>query len=210
MKLHYQDLPNAGFILMDKLEHKHLIPFERQYLNKRTKISIFYYALNIALFAYILFFLISVREAYSVGLRFSYFSSGLAFALALARLHEYIHVLAFKFVGAENTSYTANFRKFYFMALADKFVVNKKEFRIVALAPFSAISLALGLSLFFTSPLWSLAVLSAILAHTSVCSRDFGLLSYFDFHTSKEIVSYDDVAAKISYFYAREKPILYE
>jgi len=161
MKLEYQHLSEEGFVLTDKLEHQDLIPFVRQYLNKRTTFSFLYYGLNIILFAIILVFLISGRETYSLGLRFSYLSIGLAFALLLTPIHEYIHVLAYKSVGAKNTSYAANFKKFYFMALADKFVANKRDFRIVALAPFTVISLVLAILLFFTTPLWSLAVLSA-------------------------------------------------
>jgi len=207
MKLEYQHLSEEGFVLTDKLEHQDLIPFVRQYLNKRTTFSFLYYGLNIILFAIILVFLISGRETYSLGLRFSYLSIGLAFALLLTPIHEYIHVLAYKSVGAKNTSYAANFKKFYFMALADKFVANKRDFRIVALAPFTVISLVLAILLFFTTPLWSLAVLSALLAHTSMCSGDFGLLSYFSFHRGKEIVTFDDVPEKITYFYIRKNQV---
>jgi len=60
----------------------------------------------------------------------------LAIAFALIPSHEYIHVLAYKSKGAKNTSCDANLKKFYFMAIAYRFVANKKEFQIVALAPF--------------------------------------------------------------------------
>jgi hypothetical protein len=36
-----------------------------------------------------------------------------------------------------------------------------------------------------------------------MCSGDFGLLSYFDVHRDKEMVTYDDKAAGRSYFYAK-------
>ncbi|MEO5947545.1 MAG: DUF3267 domain-containing protein, partial [Chitinophagaceae bacterium] len=78
---------------------------------------------------------------------------------------------------------------------------NRKEFQIVALAPFTVITTILLISLFFAGQLWSLTILGILLTHTAFCSGDFGLLSYFDFHKDKEVVTYDDVENKISYFY---------
>ena len=36
-----------------------------------------------------------------------------------------------------------------------------------------------------------------------MCSGDFGLLNYFEFNKEKQIVTYDDVENKISYFYGQ-------
>jgi hypothetical protein len=112
-------------------------------------------------------------------------------------------VLAYKSQGALHTSYDANLKKFYFLAVADKFVANKREFRIVALAPIVVISAVLLILTFFTGPLWTLTVLGALLVHTAFCSGDFGLLSYFDFHKDKDIVTYDDRKERVSYFYGK-------
>lgn len=89
------------------------------------------------------------------------------------------------------------------MALADKFVANKKEFEIVALAPFTVITTTLIILLFLANANWTLTVSSVLLAHTAMCSGDFGLLSFFEFHKDKEAVTYDDVENKISYFYVQ-------
>jgi hypothetical protein len=48
-----------------------------------------------------------------------------------------------------------------------------------------------------------MTVLSIYLTHTAFCSGDFGLLSYFDFNKDKEVVTYDDRAGKVSYFYGK-------
>ncbi|MBK9716025.1 MAG: hypothetical protein IPO85_00595 [Saprospiraceae bacterium] len=48
-----------------------------------------------------------------------------------------------------------------------------------------------------------MTISSVLLAHTAMCSGDFGLLSFFDFHKDKEPVTYDDVENKISYFYGK-------
>lgn len=127
----------------------------------------------------------------------------MAISFALLPVHEYIHVVAYKSQGARNTSMAANFKKFYFMALADKFVVNRIEFIIVALAPFAIISSGLAITLIFFSLDWALTISSALLAHTAMCSGDFGLLSYFEWNKEKNVVSYDDVENQTSYFYGK-------
>ena len=90
------------------------------------------------------------------------------------------------------------------MALADQFVANKKEFEVVALAPFAVISLTLLVLLFVASPSWTITIIGTLLAHTAMCSGDFGLLSYFEFHKDKQPVTYDDVESKTSYFYGKK------
>ena len=90
-----------------------------------------------------------------------------------------------------------------FMALADKFVASKREFEIVALAPFLVISTALLLILPFANNNGQITIFAILLAHTAMCSGDFGLLSFFEYHKEKEPVTYDDVANKVSYFYGR-------
>ncbi|MBK7234060.1 MAG: DUF3267 domain-containing protein [Saprospiraceae bacterium] len=123
--------------------------------------------------------------------------------MLLIPLHEYIHVLAYKSQGATNTSYDVNLKKFYFMALADKFVANKREFKIAALAPFIVITTTLIILLFLANTNLKLTISAVLFAHTAMCSGDFGLLSYFEFNKEKQIVTYDDVENKISYFYGK-------
>lgn len=203
MKIRPEELSEKGYVLLDKLGHKELVPFIRSYMKKRTKYSTFYYLSNIVVFGLVGYFFVQGYNLpnYSFGDRFAHFSYGLAIAFALLPLHEFIHVLAYKSQGATNTSYDANLKKFYFMALADKFVANKKEFQVVALAPFMIITIALIILLFVVKINWTLTISSILLAHTAMCSGDFGLLSFFEFHKDKEPVTYDDVENKISYFY---------
>lgn len=205
MKIKPEELSHKGYVLLDKLEHNELVPFIRTYLKKRTKYAGSFYMINIALFGLVGYFFIQGYNStnYSFGDRFTYFSYGLAISFSLIPLHEYIHVLAYKSQGATNTSYDANLKKFYFMALADNFVASKKEFEIVALAPFILITTALIILLFLANTNWVLTVSSILVAHTAMCSGDFGLLSYLEFNKEKRPVTYDDVENKISYFYGQ-------
>lgn len=205
MNIRPDELTEKGYVQLDELGHKELVPFIRTYMKKRTKYSVIYYLSNMIVFGLVGYFFVKGFNlpTYSLGDRFTHFSYGLAIAFGLLPLHEYIHVLAYKSQGATNTSYDANLKKFYFMALADKFVANKKEFEVVALAPFIIITTALIFILFFVNSEWTLTVACVLLAHTAMCSGDFGLLSYFEFNNEKQVVTYDDIENKISYFYGK-------
>jgi hypothetical protein len=203
MKIRPDELLVNGYVLLDELGHKELVPFIRAYMKKWTKYSIFYYLSNLVVFGLAGFYFVQGYNlpTYDIGDKFTHFAYGLAIAFALLPLHEYIHVLAYKSQGATNTSYDANLKKFYFMALADKFVANKKEFEVVALAPFVTITTTLIILLFAVSSNWTLTIVGILLTHTAMCSGDFGLLSYFEYNKKKQVVTYDDIENKVSYFY---------
>ena len=207
MELKPEELREHGFKLLDSLDHQQLIPFVQQYLKKRTSISLIYTGINIFFVSFILYWI--WKSVYVENIKFvdcfSYLSFGILFVFLLIPIHEYIHVLAYKSQGALHTSYDSNWKKFYFMALADKFVANKQEFRIVALSPFVVINTTLILVWPWVEGLWHFTILGTLLMHTAVCSGDFGILSYFYFHKDKDIVTYDDVGNKISYFYGKLK-----
>jgi hypothetical protein len=207
MKLTPESIEESGYILLDRLDHKELIPFVRFYLNKRTTISIFYTLCNLLIAGSIgfYFWLSYSADIIDIGSAITYFSYGLALAFGLLPIHEYIHVLAYRSQGALETSYDVNWKKFYFMAVANHFVANRREFQIVALAPFVIISTVLSILLFFTNPFWTFTILGMLLTHTAFSSGDFGLLSYFEFHHDKDMVTYDDREQKLSYFYGKSK-----
>ncbi len=207
MKIKPDELIDNGYVQLDNLGHRELIPFVRTYLKKRTPISLFYTFSNVVIASLIVFWFWKSygTDSFNLGNAFTHFSYGLAIAFGLIPIHEYIHVLAYKSQGALNTSYDANLKKFYFMALADQFVANKKEFRIVAMAPFLTITATLIALLFFTSQLWTFTILGVLLTHTAFSSGDFGMLSYFDFHKDKDVVTYDDNKNSISYFYGKKR-----
>lgn len=142
-----------NYLLLDKLEHEELIPFIKKYLNRRSAISFFYYSLNILLLllgSIAIYANITYLNA-NIGNVIFHYCFGSTVSFLLIPIHEYIHVLAYKYVGASETSLDCNLKKFYFMALADKFVANRKEFTLIALAPFVVISSILIILAFFSS-----------------------------------------------------------
>jgi hypothetical protein len=130
---------------------------------------------------------------------------GVLLILALIPLHEWLHAIAYKFTGAKKTSFDMNLKRFYFLAIADRFVANKQEFQFVALCPFVIITLALLIAAFFSGESWIVTLFTTLTIHSMACSGDFALLSYFEFNRKKNIVTYDDKENKVSFFYGKEK-----
>jgi hypothetical protein len=205
MFLQTENLEENGFVLLDELEHKDLLPFIQKYMKEKTRYVVFYYFCNVFFLGLVGFLFTYGHDDsdYSLAYRFAHFSYGALIAFALIPIHEYIHVLAYKSQGAQHTSYDVNWKKFYFMALAHKFVANKKQFTIVALAPFTVITISFIIACVFANTNWAMTFAATLLAHTAMCGGDFGLLSYFEFHKNKTIVTYDDIHEKKSYFYGK-------
>jgi hypothetical protein len=63
------------------------------------------------------------------------------------------------------------------------------------------ITTTLIILLFAVSSNWTLTIVGILLTHTAMCSGDFGLLSYFEYNKKKQVVTYDDIENKVSYFY---------
>lgn len=205
MRLTPEELSTEQYVLLEKLDHQELIPFVQKYLKQPTWASRFYYAVNLLILAAIA--LLVWRYGTQPGAKWwnalNYLAMGIAFTFLLIPVHEYIHALAYRSVGATHTSFDMYLRKFYFMAVADKFVASRKEFTIVALAPFVVISVGLLGLLIVATPLQVFIIMGALFFHTAACSGDFGLLSFYNHNRQKNIFTYDDKTSRISYFYEK-------
>lgn len=197
-----QELLAKGFVVEDKLSHSEIIPFVQVNLKKRTASTVVFVMANLLVVAAIVYNMTIVPIAIDAAL--SKFSLGMVCAFALIPIHEMIHGAVYYLVGAREVKYEANFRKFVFYAMADKFVANARQFALVAIAPFAVITTTLVVTCFFVSPANSFVVLGALLVHTGACSGDFGLMSYFDSNKEYEVVTIDDRDAATSYFLIRE------
>jgi hypothetical protein len=147
------------------------------------------------------------KDLMSWGLMLKSFGLGtLLVFTVLIPVHEVIHGLAYRLMGAPKVSYGVNWRKFYFYAVADHFVVGRKPFFIVALAPFAFVSV-LAIVLTFFVPVELKGVLfSVLLMHSGACAGDFAMVGFYEQHQHySEILTFDDVNRKISYFYVKDK-----
>ncbi len=201
-----QNDPSYSLLLM--LPHDDILPFvEKQFYSKTVIIRTFL-ALNVLLLAMAIG--LAAFDIWHGRLTFwdilSYLSIGtlIVFTIMIP-VHEGLHGLAYKLVGAPTISFGVNWKKFYFFAVADRFIVARKPFTFIALLPFATISL-LGLA---TLAVGSLPVrwiaIGVLLMHTTACAGDFAMLSFYEqYRHARELLTYDDVSQKRSYFYVRE------
>ena len=207
MKLKPEELEENGYVLLDEMNHMDIVPFVKKFLHKRTWSSLFYYLSVIVSFSLLFFVCVKFYRSgdFSIVKLLLQILFGVLLTLALIPFHEWIHALAYKSQGAKQTTFDANLKRFYFLAIADHFVTSKREFKIVALAPFLVISLALFIASYLTGEGWKVTLFTTLTIHSLACSGDFALLSYFEFNKEKNVVTYDDKKNKVSFFYGRKK-----
>ena len=130
---------------------------------------------------------------------------GLVFTFTLLIImHELIHALAYRYVGARNLSFGMNIRKFMFYVQADKQVLNYKQFKIVALAPVVTVAIVsiLGMIIFYNHAAFYFFI-PIFAFHSVFCGGDFRLLCIFANRSDKEILTFDIKSEEKIYFYAK-------
>lgn len=119
-------------------------------------------------------------------------------------LHELLHGLAYKLVGARKVYFGAKLSQFVFYAGCDDQKFNGVQFRLIALFPFVCISL-LGLAALFLFPSYFLFTITVLGLHTLCCSGDFAVMNYIQQYDLKKVFTYDLKAEETTYFYLKEK-----
>jgi hypothetical protein len=203
MNVEADQLPALHYRPFAELEHAQLVAFTREHIRPGTPVSTGYWLLNAALAGFI-----GIRLVRQPGAPLPEVLAGLGlgffvFFVGLIPLHECIHGLCYKLVGAKAVSYHADWRRLTFYAAADGFVADAREFCGVALAPFTIINAGLLLGYGLAGPSVAWVCLGALWLHTAGCAGDFALVNFFYKHRRKALVTYDDVGAAKSFFYAR-------
>lgn len=189
------------------LPHGEILPFVQEEFGRRGWLTRLYLLLNLAFLLFMILLAIWQVRHGLISAGTAVLNSALGAALALSLLvpvHEAIHGLAYKLVGAPRVQYGSDIRKFIFYAMADHFVVAFPRFVVVALAPFLVINFFAALALFYVSLNYQWALFGVLFMHTGACAGDFAMLSFFLRHRREGVLTYDDVANHTSYFY-REK-----
>lgn len=206
MKMNVEEIEKHGYELTDCLEHDALIPFLNQKLQlKKSPVYYVYLVclmLPLAAFSYTITFYAAKGELALLN-TILHVVLGIILVMAFIPVHELLHWVAYKLVGAQQVSFQANFKKLYFLTVANRFVTNSNEFRLVATLPFlSAIVLAI-LSVAFSGVYWSITWIVFLLIHNFFCGGDFILLNFMENNRKKGIITYDDTDQKVSYFFMK-------
>ncbi len=204
--LEVEDLTNStSFRLLKELRHDEIIYFLQDEFRRRNWIIQLFFALNI--FILVTMIVLGIKDVLNEVIGFwsmiGLIILGMLNTILLIPVHECIHGIAYWLVGAKKISFGANWRMFYFYAVADNFVIDRKRFFVVALAPFIVISLVLLFFVLEGNPEIKWLALSVLFIHTTACAGDIGILSYYQQHRHKELYTFDDVQKKTSYIYER-------
>jgi hypothetical protein len=203
MQVKADQLPDLHYRSFAELEHSQMVRFTQENIRPGSPVSNGYWLLNAAIAGFIGLQLVRQDAAplpevlARLGLGFFVFFG------VLLPLHEFIHGLAYKLVGAKAVSYHANWRQLTFYAAADGFVASTREFCAVALAPFAFINAGLLLGYALAEPPVTWVCLGALWLHTAGCAGDFALVNFLYKHRRKALVTYDDVETARSFFYER-------
>jgi hypothetical protein len=140
MKLTPQELQDLSrYRLLEELEHAEIVKFVQKYIYRNNPVAWFFWLANIGVLAWLACQIgwdIS-KGTFDFGDDLGSFSIGIlvCFFVGIV-LHENIHCLAYLRAGAKNATVKYQWRKMIFLATADKFVANSKEFFWVAILPF--------------------------------------------------------------------------
>jgi hypothetical protein len=117
-------------------------------------------------------------------------------------IHELLHLLALKITGAPKISIGGYLKKFIFYAEADRHVLNRKQFELVALTPLVVVKAVTLIGIIFTigQPVFYFWMF-VMSAHSLFCAGDIGLLSFFDRFPNRKVFTFDVKEEKRSYFY---------
>lgn len=130
--------------------------------------------------------------------------AGLAFSFSLLIVvHELIHGVAYKMVGAKKVYFGAMLSKLIFFAASDQEKFNGVQFRFIALAPFISLLVA-GVSGLLVVPQYFLFILTILFAHSFFCVGDFAVLNFMQQYELKKLYTYDSRSERKTYFYLRE------
>ncbi len=126
--------------------------------------------------------------------------------IILIPVHEIIHAVVYKLVGAPGITFGIKPDSYLFYVTADKYVIGKNSFLVVAFTPFIIITVLLALLTFFTDNPLSWSFITCLFVHTTMCAGDFAIAGFFLVHSDQEMYTYDDTEKEETYFYVRTNP----
>jgi hypothetical protein len=120
----------------------------------------------------------------------------------LVFLHELLHGLALLMTGAKKIRFGGNIRNFIFFAEANQHVMNRNQFRFVALTPLFVIQILTlwGLVVFLNVPAVYLFI-TIMSLHSLFCAGDIALLSFFEKFRHEKIYTYDSKDGNRTFYF---------
>jgi hypothetical protein len=132
------------------------------------------------------------------------FSAGaVVFSLTiLVAIHELLHALALVLTGARRIRFGAVPGRFVFFAVADRHVMGKRSFILVALTPLVSVQVATAIGIgFWPDVPFVYFFLILMSMHSLFCAGDITLITLFYRFPGRKVFTFDNFSEKTSYFY---------
>ncbi|MEZ0483834.1 metalloprotease family protein [Fibrella aquatica] len=128
------------------------------------------------------------------------FLAGLVAFFPLITVHEFIHGIFFKRVGAPRVGYGWSWKGMMAYAYAQNYVMTLREVAYVAVMPFVFISIALVIA-WAVMPQFAVAWATLLFLHTTGCIGDFVLINFWRKNQHRHMFTYDDIDVENRTYY---------
>jgi hypothetical protein len=200
------DLASDRYELLGQMTHATLADFVVEYFFRRlTWVVWLHHALSAVTFAAAIGVAAQQERGFLPGLG----DFGLAFVamlVLLLPLHELIHAVAYRFVGASDIRWDYSLHMMAVWVIAHRFVADGRQFAFVALAPFVVINAGLIVSILLF-PSAAVFLLFLLLWHLHGCAGDWSLLNFVWINRERGFWTFDDATEGRSYFFGRALPV---
>jgi len=181
--------------------HDEVVRFIQPHLKRLSWITAAYWCLNAAVLAGIVFRWLQsglrIMDAFPItclGMVAGY--------LVLLPIHEHVHAVAYRMIGAAETQVRYNLRRLTGFCEAPWAIVSGGEFVRVCLAPLAVLNPILAILAFWPSPgKLALFLAGGLLLHTGACSGDIALVNFVWHHRGRALFTYDDPERKRGCFF---------
>lgn len=201
-----QELQNEDlYTQILELGFNDMIPFVLSNIRKKGPVSWLYIVVNVlALVGMVIYSLQGLYLEWITwwGLITQLILGILTGSLLLIPVHELLHGLAYRLLGAKRIKFGANLQQFFFYVTADRFPVGRYELYFLAMFPFALINSMALIVIFAWMPQFIYFAGFLLFSHNLMCIGDFAIVNYVSKQTG-EVFSYDEIEEKKSYFFKR-------
>lgn len=196
------ELGSADYALLGELTHASLAEFVVEYFLRRGSwLTRVHHAMSIATLTAIVVLVMEQHHSLLACLR-DFGLAMLTVVVVLLPLHELLHAIGYKLVGAHDIRWDYSRRMLAVWVIAHHYVADARAFAIVALAPFVVLNTVL-IAAAFLWPGIAIYLLFVLLWHLHGSSGDWALLNFVWLHRARGFWTYDDADAGRSWFYGR-------
>ena len=203
MALKVEDLDDQSkYRELLKIPYDELIDFVLDYMKRKSEVMIFFWSACVIFLGIAITVRINIAGYFPLKSIMFHSSLGLiVFPVLMIPVHEILHIITYYLAGARRIRVGMDLRQYMFYVTAHRFVTGHRQFRLVALTPFIAVSIILLLLILFLPGLWKWSLSLLLLIHATMCVGDFALMNFYFLNRSKKIFTWDDFDKKIAYFY---------